>query len=945
MVIRRSQNFGSTWTTITPPAGATGIGSIAASKIDSDTVYLLSCGNNTIYKSTNAGSSWTDISAGFPDGLPSDTDYNWSQDSYDWYIDCGTTASNTDLVVVGLISIVANRGGVANNWVHVGGATWGGSNLTHNDQHSICFIPGLDDRFLFGNDGGFYQGIWFGSPINTWGVGNYNERLPITHFYEFDSHPTDPNFLIGGTQDNATPVSRGDLNNWDNVVGGDGGGCAINQTTTSRQYGTSQRYGYSSTTGLATIGRTLDGWATRSDFTVPGMGSETRPFIGQLTLAPSAQNTGYIGTNYLHRFVDNGAGGVAVTTRLGNQNFGATITAIAVAPSNASRIYVGLSDGEIWITSNGGTTWDQIDNEGPVADQPPGRAVTSISISPSDPDRAVFTFAGFGTGSTATHVYRTTTATAEPVVWLDANGSGSTGLPNVPHRSVVRDPFQPGNILYVANDLGVFYSPTFGGTWYEMTTTFGLPNVQVRELNVSGNSQYLYAATWGRGAYRMPLVNGAPTVAAIDANPEPVLGGNDISCQVTLSRDAPPGGQVVNVTSSNTAIIPDFTVTIPAGANSATRLFIQTQPPALNTNVTLTAGSFSDVVLVEAVALSSFTLSDADITGGNSTTGTVTIDEAAPQTGIVIDLTESSAFVTMPDTVTIPSGATSANFTINTTLPSADVVAALSADYSLVTINRNLTIRTVNASTLTFAPNSVAAGQNSTGTITLDKAAPTGGLTVFLTSNNPAAATPPASVAFSAGQISRNFTVTTGPVGAITVANITANPPGSNVTTPLTVTPVNVSGTITLDGVIPAAVFSRPVNFRVWDPGAFPPAASPRFTWTQNVLFVGGVGNYTAPIGFVGSMEVSAKTSHWLRDRIGPFNIPTPAGASGRNFILINGDITGDNVINLDDFLEMAATYEVSPPSNPAADLNEDGLVNLDDFLILAANYEVEGEE
>jgi hypothetical protein len=942
LLIRRSQNFGSTWTAITPPAGASGIGSVAASKVDRDTVYLLSCGNNSIYKSTNAGSTWTDISSGFPNGFPGNTQYNWSQDSYDWYIECGRTASGEDLVIVGLISLAANRGGTANNWVSVGGETWSGSNLTHNDQHSVCLHPTVNDRFFFGNDGGFYSASYVGFPLNTWLVGNYNERLPITHFYEFDTHPTDGNFLIGGTQDNATPASRGDLNNWDNVVGGDGGGCAINQSVTNRQYGTSQRYGYDSSTQQIRIGRTTDGWATRSDFTISSPAAESRPFIGQLVLTPGNQNVGYVGTNYLKRFTDTG-GAVATVAQVGGFNFGSTITAIAVAPSNANRIYVGLNNGDIWTTANGGTTWDQIDNEGTAANQLPNRAVTSFAINAGFDNQFVVTMAGFGSGTTADHVFRTTDADAEPVNWIRANGSGSTALPNVPHRSIVRDPYASTSILYVANDLGVFYSDDFGGTWYEMTTSFGLPNVQVRELNINTGNNYLYAATWGRGAYRMPLVSGHPTVASINA-PTSVLGGNYISCRVTLSRDAAPGGQAVNVTSSNTALIPNFSVVVPGGSSSVTRLFIQTEPPLADTNVTLSAGGQTDVVLVEAVALTGHTLAPNDTTGGNNVTGTVTIDEAAPRTGIVINVNEASPLIAAPTTVTIPMGDTSATYTINTVTPTVDTSVTVSAVYQ-ATLNRTLILRTVNASTLTLSPNTVAAGQSSTATLTLDRAAPLGGTTVAITSSNPSAAWAPASIVFSQGQTSRTFTVSTGPVAAITVANITANPPGSNLTSPLTVTPVNVSGTITLEGVTPGAVFVRPVEFRVWDVGAFPPAASPRFTYTQNLTFNSGVANYTVPVGYVGRMEMSAKTSHWLRERIGPFIIPDASGITGQNFFLINGDVNGDNVVDLADFLELAATYEVSPPSNPAADLNEDGSVDLADFLILAANYDIAGEE
>lgn len=101
----------------------------------------------------------------------------------------------------------------------------------------------------------------------------------------------------------------------------------------------------------------------------------------------------------------------------------------------------------------------------------------------------------------------------------------------------------------------------------------------------------------------------------------------------------------------------------------------------------------------------------------------------------------------------------------------------------------------------------------------------------------------------------------------------------------------------------------------------------------------------------------------WLKKKISNVTI-TETGANGLDFTLANGDITGDGMVNLDDFLVLAAYYEVQyDPWNDAeldtlfgghdpfagpirADLDRllvdgaYGRIDLDDFLILAANYE-----
>ena len=77
------------------------------------------------------------------------------------------------------------------------------------------------------------------------------------------------------------------------------------------------------------------------------------------------------------------------------------------------------------------------------------------------------------------------------------HGSGLTGLPAVPIRSVVIHPSTP-SVIYVGTDAGVFVSATGGGTW--VVPQSGPTNTSVDELFFLGNK--LYAATHGRGVFR-----------------------------------------------------------------------------------------------------------------------------------------------------------------------------------------------------------------------------------------------------------------------------------------------------------------------------------------------------------------------------------------------------------------------------------------------------------
>lgn len=107
-------------------------------------------------------------------------------------------------------------------------------------------------------------------------------------------------------------------------------------------------------------------------------------------------------------------------------------------------------------------------------------------------------------------------------------------------------------------------------------------------------------------------------------------------------------------------------------------------------------------------------------------------------------------------------------------------------------------------------------------------------------------------------------------------------------------------------------------------------------------------GAYSVSTAETGTFDIVARGPSTLRRKLSGVAVGGPL-VTGVNFTgareLLPGDIVVDNVVNLDDFLVLASTYEVAPPSVPEADLNGDGLVNLDDFLLLAAVYETSGED
>jgi probable HAF family extracellular repeat protein len=106
-------------------------------------------------------------------------------------------------------------------------------------------------------------------------------------------------------------------------------------------------------------------------------------------------------------------------------------------------------------------------------------------------------------------------------------------------------------------------------------------------------------------------------------------------------------------------------------------------------------------------------------------------------------------------------------------------------------------------------------------------------------------------------------------------------------------------------------------------------------------------GTFSIPSALTGVFDVSVKASHWLRRTIHGVTFAGDGYVSGLTFTLVDGDVNGDNTVNLPDLIEIAAAWRSTPGSpnwNPNADLNGDGTVDLADWLIVARNWRASGD-
>lgn len=180
--------------------------------------------------------------------------------------------------------------------------------------------------------------------------------------------------------------------------------------------------------------------------------------------------------------------------------------------------------------------------------------------------------------------------------------------------------------------------------------------------------------------------------------------------------------------------------------------------------------------------------------GATSATGTLTIGDPAPASGVQVTLTSSNpAAASFPAgaTLTIPAGATSATFTVSTSVVAAAGLVTITASANGVNqlASFNVVPAYVLSSVATDNPSAFGwfgGGNGSSGTINLSTVA-IDGVVVTLTSSNPGLVAVTPSVTIPAGTTSASFT-------ALISNRVLAN-------TPVTIT-------ATLDGVSKTFVFT-----------------------------------------------------------------------------------------------------------------------------------------
>jgi hypothetical protein len=579
-----SNDHGGTWT-LASPAVATGTSNwklaIAPSTIHNpratQIVYAVAGDNSGtasqgkvlgVWRSADGGATWSQVAT--TTNLKDCGNQAW----YDLFLVVDPASSNT--LYVGLTDIFKSKDGGA-TWANVTNVyancpPGGPLGAAHGDQHAALFVPG-GTVLLAGNDGGVYKTSDGGGTFTS-----ANGNLALSQFYGGDQSRTTPLTIFGGLQDNGGVLTKDGGTTWNEAVPGDGFYSLIDFNNSLNMYGEQERgRTYRTTDGGLNFGYTCDTMPCQTS----NMFADPTLFAAPLAMDPSSSLTLLSGRSNLWKTIDGGSTWsmiTAPTSSLGlvNTVCGTSsaasgldcISAIAIAPSSPSTIYIADPQASIWVTTNGGALWTPLNgsgscspsNQSPFACAPVG--VTGLAVDPTNSSIVYASANAFSTdGTQRYHVFR---SADQGTTWVDI----STTLPNEPFQSVVVSPTTPTTI-FAGADAGVYVSMNSGTTWSVLGS--GLPNAAVYQMEADHAGANLIAFTHGRGIWRIPISAAvAPTVTSVSPGQGPAAGGNTVAIAGTGFATAPGATMVAFGANAATGVSCSSTTSCTAKAPAGT---------------------------------------------------------------------------------------------------------------------------------------------------------------------------------------------------------------------------------------------------------------------------------------------------------------------------------------------------------------------------------------
>jgi len=159
-------------------------------------------------------------------------------------------------------------------------------------------------------------------------------------------------------------------------------------------------------------------------------------------------------------------------------------------------------------------------------------------------------------------------------------------------------------------------------------------------------------------------------VASVTPPTAQVAVGERVTLTVTLDRPAPMGGQVVDLSSSDNTVANPVTSTVTVAAGMTTATFEVEGLASSNATITIGAKIGSDtpktasVTIAPPPSVTAIAPASLELIPNGTGIYTVTLSRAAGSLGFVVNLSAGTNEVSVPASVTVPSGSTFATFQV-----------------------------------------------------------------------------------------------------------------------------------------------------------------------------------------------------------------------------------------------------------------------------------------
>lgn len=422
-----------------------------------------------VYRSDDGGANWVRTHSFNIDGV---------YFSYGYYFgELRVSPSNTeDVYIYGVPMLKSADGG--KNWTEIDSV-----GTMHSDHHALWINPNDAKHMLMGNDGGLYQSYDQGE---TWGHIN---NMAVGQFYTVNADMETPYNVYGGLQDNG--VLRGSsksipnlTKHWEAIFGGDGMYVAPDPRNSKLVYTGFQFGNYfrleldkSKTTRITPshdIGEAPNRWNWRTP----------------LLLSKHNPDVVYMASQRVYRSVNRGEHWEAISNDLtknkpqGNVPF-STISSLAESSIRFGLLYAGTDDGNVWVSKNGGGTWESISGGLPA-----NLWVSSVSPSSHEEGTVFVSLNGYRDDNFKTFLYRSHDFGK---TWMSVKGNLPESVANV----IIQDPVNP-DLLYCGLDQGTFVSLNAGQTWQLFNPML---NVASYDMMVHPRDNELIVGTHGRSVF------------------------------------------------------------------------------------------------------------------------------------------------------------------------------------------------------------------------------------------------------------------------------------------------------------------------------------------------------------------------------------------------------------------------------------------------------------